>query len=725
MLRRIGKYIFPVAGLLLLFFPGQGDALDGRLDIWNSHQNGRAGAGSYNTFSRRETYVLNQPFTLLQEIMVSTRLRWVREFSGSETNGLSQEWDNHTLQPSYSMSYRTRRLNLGLKGDWFEKESSGATALAPLSTRSQHGGWFNARSDRGTRLNINWTQTLSKREGEIGGDKETREKSGFLDAEQSLGTIGQIQYKFSALSSDVVDRQVQRTDYSHGFDLGADKRFADNRIDLSVRARTQYFIQKAETGGSVENTVLLQPFSGHALLDDTPEIHDPLEGDLISVPELFDRDRESPTSINIGDSAPVVREFGGDYRNIQYDFGDQEELSSAILFVDERLLHPELFQWRLFVTDDPEGRIWTELETDRFSIGYNEWSNVHQGWAIDFNDTVSARYFKLVDVKFGPTVPDLFITELEVYTLDVNEIEKTEERSRNDKLDASVSLTPIPILNFRYQTTLRQRVFYEMDGRDLDAVTQGFHSRLKLGGLILTGMVQTYRLTREAQSSTNVEDYEAAIARGSTTRFTTKLSWNHSVDHSTHQDKTTNYVTLALSWQATPRLQIKQRFSHGRREDFILDVESVSNAIATSISTRPLSSLSLDFNRTDRWVNTEAGAGFQRFDNTNLTLNWAPLPLISFSSTWLYQVRKTTEWSARHSVAWSPLSGGSVEIRINGNGFQDSRTDATQWGGGVSTKWRMRPRLLLEGGIETQRYEVSGERVRAPISTNMRVSWSF
>ena len=43
---------------------------------------------------------------------------------------------------------------------------------------------------------------------------------------------------------------------------------------------------------------------------------------LTVVPALFDRDRVTATSINLGDSAPVVREFGGDYRNLQFDFGE-------------------------------------------------------------------------------------------------------------------------------------------------------------------------------------------------------------------------------------------------------------------------------------------------------------------------------------------------------------------------------------------------------------------
>ena len=64
--------------------------------------------------------------------------------------------------------------------------------------------------------------------------------------------------------------------------------------------------------------------------------------------------------INIGDNASVVRQFGGDYRNLGLDFGEPEPFTAMILYVDRVVRFPELIEWLVYVSDDPEGRDWGE-----------------------------------------------------------------------------------------------------------------------------------------------------------------------------------------------------------------------------------------------------------------------------------------------------------------------------------------------------------------------------
>ena len=131
------------------------------------------------------------------------------------------------------------------------------------------------------------------------------------------------------------------------------------------------------------------------------EIHDPLEEELITESALYDRDRNTATIIDIGDEAPIAWQFGGDYRNIQYDFGEIVDVFGGFLFVDRILDFPDLIEWRIFSSSDPDGRIWTELDPQAAEATYTELSTGLQGWELTLSSPVSARFIKIVDVKLA------------------------------------------------------------------------------------------------------------------------------------------------------------------------------------------------------------------------------------------------------------------------------------------------------------------------------------
>ena len=66
----------------------------------------------------------------------------------------------------------------------------------------------------------------------------------------------------------------------------------------------------------------LLPSAGGFWIDDSPSLLDPLEAQPELVPALYDNDRTTSTTINLGDEAPRGRDYGGDYRNIYLDFGE-------------------------------------------------------------------------------------------------------------------------------------------------------------------------------------------------------------------------------------------------------------------------------------------------------------------------------------------------------------------------------------------------------------------
>jgi hypothetical protein len=707
-----------VAGL---FFgcAGPGGAVDGRIDVRVSHQSGQVGDLEYDAETRREELTLDQPIPLGGAFLLQTRLRWLREASDSRAGGPRQEWEGRTTRPDVTLSYRARGLTLGAQGDWFERRITGESAFAPRSRRYQYGGWVNGRRG-GTRLSGNWTRSVSEQKGLSAGDVENRETSGAFRGEQSFARVWQAAYRLAGTSSDAVDRAIRRTHLVHGLEFGGTPRLGD-RLDASIQAKTQLFSETLETGAPSDAGIYLEPLAGDVRLDDTPESYDPLEGDPAPEPGLYDGDRESPTGLDLGDAASVVREFGGDYRNIRYDFGGIEELVSAFLFVDRRLLAPGLLRWRLFVTDDPEGRLWNELGPGQADVSYREWDEAHQGWEVRFARGVSGRRVMWVDVKIGPTVPELFVNELEVYVR--GDARESTVRSQNHRLDFGVGYRLTGRLHLRYQGSARERVF-EGDGRDLSERNHILSTRWSSGPYILLAQYQLYTLSGPTRRDSDVDGYRLSASRGHATRWSSDLAYSRSHDRSRDTDRTDDLLSLSTSWRAASRLRLSQRVTFGWRADRRLDDEARSIALVTTIQSSPWTRLTLDVDRTDRWVSRAVGAGFEPFNDTELAVTWSPVPLISLSSIVRYTVRATSDWTTRNAVSWTPFPGGDVQLRFSGHDVYDSRTETSRRGAGASLTWRPRPRLIVEGGVDVQRFELLGE-TNTPLSTQGRLTWSF
>jgi hypothetical protein len=416
-----------------------------------------------------------------------------------------------------------------------------------------------------------------------------------------------------------------------------------------------------------------------------------------------------------------VREYGGDYRNIQYDFGDAEELSSAVLYLDMRILHPGLFQWRVFVTDDPEGRIWNELGPDRASVEYREWDTGLQGWEVAFLGDVSARHVKMVNIKFGFTEPDLFVTELEVYTRQVTEARKSESNSQDYRLNGNVGYDFTRELDLRYATTIRKRF---ADRGDLSEKDHGISSRWRPGAYVFTGQYRRSLISREGRRNTDVAHFQLSAGRGAGTRLATKLVWNHAEDRSSGRDQTTNSLSLSAAWKAAPRLRISSGATYGVRSEPIDIANSTSMALLTRVTGQPVPTLNFTFNRGDRWVSQEAGAGFQSFSDTGLNLNWYPVRSISLFGSARHQRREQSDYVTRFIVSWYPLLGRSFDFSVSANSFRDTKVDGTQRSITTTLKWRPRPRLVVDGSVSLQRLEISGN-VRTPVNTEIHAAWSF
>jgi len=715
---------FPGRLLLLclaLILPRPSFAFDGTIDVTDTHQSARGDTGTFDTFSRRDAYSVGQRLPLSSHLFLDLRVRRLRELSGSEASGQRVETERITNQPSFLLNYDQTGLRLGLTGGWQERTVTADVGGGSDQEQYQFGATLDADPTRTTDLNANWGHSVIERP-DAAGRSETREYTGVLRLRQKLARSYDVGYRYSARSSNLLQQDTRQVFQSHLVEFsGTPTRGA---FTSNFRARSQLFRQEVETGSAGLSRVLLVPQNASLTLDDTPDVLDPLEGDPEPVLGLFDGDLDGSTVINVGDSASPVREFGGDYRNIQLDFGEEQEIAGAALYVDRQILLPELFEWHVFVTDDPEGRTWTEVSRAEANVVYEEFGDLRQGWSVSFQTPRNTRHFKLVDVKLGQTLPNLFVTELEVYREDRTEVAKTIDDSQNHRFDATLGYQLTKNLRLGSQTTLRRRSFDE-SSKDLDEMTQSVSSHWAKGSFLLTGRLGIQRLWSDTRRNTDLVDYSiAARQKWLDDELVATLTWNQSEDQSSDLNRTTASVSMTTRWNPTGRLQVSQRLSRGTRDDEEYLDKSTSMLASTTLRGRPITALTIYLTRTDRWVDREAGTGFEQFRDTSLSANWNPLPLISLSSYVTYQQRDESDWLLRNSLGWSPLPGGRAEFRLSGNTFSDTRTDNTRYSSEASVRWAVRPRVTVDASVESARVKLSG-KTTTPIGTSVHLRWSF
>ena len=707
-----------VAGLI----PVPATAVNSTLDYQDARQSGRTDAGAFSSYWRRGTLSLQQVLLQNGPLTVDSRFWAVRETTGSDATGTTQESMRRSYQPEGTVSVRTHLLQTGLKGNWFQRHAEGATELPSETNREQWSAWLEARLTPSTQFASSLTNTHSEDDLDQG-TREQNERNGYLRARQALPETFQFEYLLNGTSSDLNVDDTKRTFLSHGFELRGSPGFGGNRLRTNMRARSLFLDQKVEVGPGAGSDVYLEPLDGTVVLDDTPETLDPLEDQPRSVPALFDRDRGTATSINVGDSAPVVREFGGDYRNIAYDFGDVQDFASMFLFVDQRLTNPELFRWRIFVTDDPDGRLWEELGPARVQVTYQELGTIVHGWQVTFADGVSGRFVKMVDVKFGTTPADVFVTEMEVFVRGSGDPFSRDENSQDHRLEARAAYDLAPSLEVAYETRLRTRRFDD-DSRNVDETDHGVRSTWTRSAYVFSGRVDVQK--RDSPSNrrdTDVTTYQLSASRRRVERLSGTLSWNRAQDSSAGRDRTTDSFGADAGWRAAPGLRFDERVAYGHRHDAVLDTRGSAVSVSHRVEAAPVPSFAVDLSRTDRWVDEELGSGFQRFSDTAAEATWSPVPLVTASSEFRVQERREREWTTRHSVTWRPFATGNLRPMLAADTYYDSRFDSWEPGASVSARWFVRRGLTAEGRVGFRRFEIAGSRT-APVDTQVHVTWS-
>ncbi len=696
-------------------------ALDAAVNVRGDREQGRAGAEAYDQRSVRSEASLDQRLQL--EIPVSLLLHYgaLREQFWSEIGALSSSFEAVTQQPGLALSMRSGGIRVGLTGNGFRKDYYGEGFDGRRDERLDYGGY--GAFDRATyRLQARWRRTDAWRRDPAAGDDHTRENDLEAGGRVALPHGGDVTYDYTENDNRNLTLGYRSLFRAHSLELRTADRFAADRGRYALQVRSQRSDQRLETGANA-GRVYLQPQVGGYLLDDTPETHDPLESALTEVPALYDNNRTAATTINLGDTAPAVREYGGDYRNIQYDFGAPRDLSAAELYVDRILQFPQFWRWRVFVTSDPQASAWTELGPEAVTVTYREWDSSLRGWEVVFAAPVNARFFKLVDVKLGPTVPDLYVTELEVYGPSAGAATTTETSFWRHRVDGEAAYDVRPDLNVRYDLTLDLRR-YDSGGEDLTGATHQLTSRWQRGIWAVTGTGEIHSLRSGGQPQTRLNSQLLSVSRGVGGPLLATLSWNRIADHSADLDKTTSTWAIDASWEIAPALRWLQKASYGRLDDEALQLRSRAWVIMTGLHGSPVPSLTIDLRDEQRWVDQQAGTGFTRFGDTQSIVHWTPLPLVSIDSEVHYQVRDRADWVLRHLVTWNLLPGGSLEPQLTATDYRDTRTDTYQRGGGIAMTWRPRPRLFLAAGIEKTYFSHLGDR-SWPVNSHAEANWTF
>lgn len=709
-----------LAGLSLLS-PVTAVALDGRLDVRGSNNEGLSGSESYTTSMFRVDSSLEQYVRLSETFFIRADYRDQYEENESRSSAFSSLYSTRTQMPAVALTYRSANMRGGMSLDGFRRDYDGAGFGQRKDERLDFATWLQMTRDR-VDASLRYGDTASDRITTIGALAESRDQSLNASLRTDVPKLGEFLYTGSVNRDHNITLEIERERMSHGLRFQGGGGWNNQRGRFSVEARTDLFRESIETTLATASARLAPFFIGY-VLDDTPESLDPFESQPTPLPELSDYDRDAPTPLNIGDDTEPVRQFGGDYRNLIVDFGEEQAVGSAALFIDRIVHFPEFMEWRLYTSDDPEGIEWNEAPVGLMIATYREWTNGRQGWEFAFTTPVTARRFKFVDVKTGPTEPDIFLNELELYDPDTVDISSSEITTRRHRLRGTLRYNLTEAWSVGYRTTLSWRI-NEDEAQNLTGTMHAADTLIRLNGWRLASLYSFNTLVSPTKQNTDTRTLSTSLTSDSTRALWTRLSWHHSLDLSLARNKTTDDIALDTTWEAAPALTFSQKVGHGMLNDEFYDLDSESWFSVSTIRSQPRRSITLDLRRSSRWVSQEASSGFTRFNDTDGTLRWAIFPLLAYSGQVRYESRDVDDWLWRHVLSWTPLSTGSLDMSFSLNYYDDTRTAIEQHGGSVNVTWNARPRLKMEGRLETQEYDRDGVK-SSPFNTQYRVTWIF
>lgn len=694
-------------------------ALDGSVNARRSIQTGVTGSEEYRQNQTIAEATASQRVPLTAGLHLRFDGSASRERFDSEFGGVSNALDRRIGQGNASLNYHKKAGSFSLSASGFDQMTDGTGLDRDRVERGQVRGSGDFRRGR-VRLGTSVLYTASRHGPETGARTKEQDLSGWASARSGIPKLGEIGYRFSGLSTRDLTRNTSSRQLTHTVDYSGMARFAGGRGQVSLKTNHSFLDTVQEWTQASQVAGLHLPLFVRLRLDDTPAVNDPLEGEGVDVPELYDGNRQNATDVRIGDTASPVREIGGDYRNIEADFGEPVDIVSATLYVDRVLLAPEMFSWLVFTSNDPEGRAWEEVSGAR--AAYVELGTGLQGWSVLLPQAVSARFLKLVDVKLGPSVPELSVTELEVFTLSNETAQRAESETATHKANLSLGYRITSSLRAGYDLYYRRRTREGTSGY-LEDNNHTMSGAWDHGLWTVSGRYELRTMGRDARS-TDLDHQMVSVRRGKADRFSTTLSFSRSHDQSGGIEKTYHNLSAGIGWPAAPSLRIDQQVTGTKLLDRGADLESNSLTLRTMVTAEVIPGLSLDLNMNQRWVSREAGAGFSRYEDVTLDVGWRPVPLVAFQSSIRYELRDQSDWLTRNSLTWEPFPAGDLKLGFGVHHYRDTRVNETQRGGGMQFDWRALPSLTFAGSVDAVRLKMPSYE-NAPVNSELRVTWRF
>ena len=718
--RHPGSGSVPVAVALLLTLAAPAAAIDGRIDLRATRQSDGAGDTAYRTDTLLEDYKIGQRFSLGRYWLANFDLAARREQLEGRALGLTSHTETTTLVPTFAFNYRRDHWQGTVNGRGLRRDWSGTVSSGRRDENVQFGAWLRGEFDR-WELDVNLQEQATRRQ-EADATTETREHNQTLNVRRYFGDSSDLRYTFDRNKQDLLTRNNSVLYLSNQLQFKGLYDFADRRGQIDINALASLFEQTGEATAAGGQR-LLQPVWGGFSLDDTPGYLDPLEPDPLQDERLHDTDRDVRSAVNIGDSAVPVQRYGGDWRNIIFDFGGTEQITSATLYVDARVGFPGLIDWLVYVSDDSEGRDWGDaLDRGSYSMVYQDLANGRQGWQLTFAEPIAHRRLKIVDVKYGLTEPDIYVTEWEVYG-PADTTTETVSRTAQGRFRGGVTYDLLPVLELRYYTQLEDRRYLEEDER-LTSQLHLFGLGWQISDWRLLAQYQLNRLESPNGRDTDANSQTVSLVKTNDPRLQWRFSYIRTDDRSYSSHQLTNTVSADGNWRIYPRLTLNQKFTYGERDAEEIEGTAHSWSSITTLRGDIRTNIVAILRRSNRWSDQEAGSGFSRFNDTDWNLNWTILPLVTLVSQVNYKVREEDQLIFRHTLSWAPLPGGSVGLLLYANDYQDTRTDYLRRGAGAMVTWKPRPRLRLETGAEQALIKQDAQR-NTPVNLNARGSWTF
>lgn len=728
--RQRGRFPGIVAGLvsglgvLVLFHPalvGTCLALDVLVNSRNSVISGRAGPDAFRQRFWQSDATVGQAVTFGRGAVLNVDGRYLRERQSGQAAGFENDFARHTASAGLSGNFRLAGARLRFSGNESDQRTTGADAdFRRVMTRE-----IGSSVDLGPqaiRLMGSGRFVTTLRDYVSAPSSKNEETAATASMRARVPWLGELGYRFSTQVGRNLTDHTRDTQTGHILSFNGHGRFAGGRGRMSVSANSSFASNEQKRTRAAEDRLRL-PFAGGYLIDYTPENYDPLEGGYLSVPALYDGNRGVATGIDIGDAAPGDAQYHGQYRNIQYDFGEEVNISSSVLYVDRTPASPALVQWSIFVTSDPESLVWRQVDPSSVDIGYQEWGTGLRGWTVTLTEPVVARFYKMVDTRNDPTTAELLVTELEVSVREEQATDSFRMDTANNRLAAAFGYAPLPSVELGYNVAYRQRTLRNQSGR-LQEMTHGFSAGWSSDAWSVAGRYEFRALDGRASGTTAVDNQSLAVTRGRGRPLAWDLSWGRTRSQGQGLDRVSNSLGFGARWRIAPALELHQRVTAGRLSDDVISGTANSIALVTTVNAAPYSGLTINLQRTHRRVSRQAGAGYTSFDDTNAEVGWRPVPLILVESEVVYQARAMRDWITRNAVTWTPLSEGRVQMHLSAGHYRETRNATTQRSGGVAVDWAASPKLMVRGSVESVVLRQSGQENR-PVNVQVNGSWRF